>query len=112
MSAPWRQPFEQALERNAPQTELQCATVSPEGVPSVRTIQLRGFTPEGFPYFFTDLRSRKAFQLSENPRIALLAWFPKSGEQFRLTGRATLHGWKAEGAFAELRRHGWLETDE
>jgi hypothetical protein len=111
VSAPWRQPFEQALERNAPQRELQVATVSPEGVPSVRTVLLRGFTAEGFPYFFADLRSRKANHLAENPRIALLAWFPKSGEQFRLSGRATVHGRHAEGPWAELRRHGWLEID-
>lgn len=107
MSAPWRKPFETALARNAPQTEVQVATVSSEGVPSVRTVLLRGFSAEGLPYFFTDLRTRKANHLAENPRIALLAWFPKTAEQFRLTGRATVHGWRAEGAWAALRRHSW-----
>jgi hypothetical protein len=111
MSAPWRQPFESALERNAPQRELQVATASPEGLPSVRTVLLRGLSVEGFPYFFTDLRSRKANHLAENPRVALHVWFRGSGEQFRLTGRATLHGWKAEGAFAALRLQGWQQLD-
>ena len=60
MSSPWRQPFEFALQRNAPQRERQVATVSPEGLPSVRPVVLRGLTPEGAPYFYTDLRSRKA----------------------------------------------------
>jgi pyridoxamine 5'-phosphate oxidase len=114
MGGPWRQPFETALERNAPQTEVQVGTVSPEGVPAVRTVLLRGVTPDGLPYFFTDLRSRKANHLAENPKIALHAWFPKTREQFRLTGRASVHGWRSEGAWAELRRQGWavLDVDE
>lgn len=112
MSAPWRQPFEAALERNAPQREVQVATVSPEGVPAVRTVRLRGLSVEGCPYFFTDLRSRKANHLAENPRIALHAWFLKTEEQFRLTGRASLHGRHAEGAWAALRIEGWKESDD
>ena len=111
MSAPWRQPFEAALKRNAPQLDLQVATVSPEGVPAVRTVLLRGFTVEGHPSFFTDLRSRKANHLAQNPKIALLAWFPQTGEQFRLTGRATMHGRHAEGSWAQLRQQGWEHLD-
>jgi hypothetical protein len=107
VSSPWRQPFEAALQRNAPQTQLQAATVTPEGSPAVRTILLRGLSIEGDPYFFTDARSRKADHLRENPRLALVAWFPKSGEQFRLNGRVTLHGRHAEGAWAELRARAW-----
>lgn len=112
MSPPWRQPFQTALERNAPQVEVQVGTVSPEGVPAVRTVVLRGFSPEGCPYFFTDLRSRKANHLAENPKVALHAWFPLTQEQFRLNGRASLHGWHAEGAWAELRRHAWEGLDD
>jgi len=109
VSSPWRQPFEAALQRNAPQAELQAATVTPEGSPAVRTVLLRGLSVEGDPYFFTDARSRKADHLRENPRLALLAWFPKSGEQFRLSGRVTLHGRHAEGAWAEQRARAWTE---
>jgi len=112
MSGPWRQPFETALERNAPQLEIQVGTVSPEGVPSVRTVLLRGFSAEGFPYFFTDLRSRKANHLAENSRIALHTWFPRTREQFRLTGRATVHGRHAQGPWAELRKKGWVQLDQ
>lgn len=106
MSPPWRQPFEAALQRNAPQAEVQVATVSPEGIPAVRTVLLRG-VEEGQPYFFTDTRSRKADHLRENPRLALVMWFPKSQEQFRLSGRAQLHGMRAEGPWAELRQRAW-----
>lgn len=91
--------------------EIQVGTASPEGVPAVRTVLLRGITPDGLPYFFTDLRSRKANHLAENPKVALHAWFPKSREQFRLTGRARVHGWHAEAPWAELRRQCWTRLD-
>lgn len=107
MSSPWRQPFEAALQRNAPQGEVQVATVTPEGMPAVRTVLLRGLSVEGEPYFFTDARSRKADHLRDNSRLALVAFFAKTREQFRLSGRATLHGRHAEGAWAELRQRAW-----
>lgn len=112
MSAPWRQPFEAALQHHAPQVEVQVATVSPEGVPAVRTVWLRGLSGEGLPYFFTDTRTRKADHLRQSPRVALHAWFPLTREQFRLSGRATLHGSHAEGAWAELRQHAWARLEE
>ena len=58
MTAPWRVPFETALRAHAPLAEIQVATSSPEGMPAVRTVILRGVSVEGFPYFFTDGRSR------------------------------------------------------
>jgi hypothetical protein len=112
VSPPWRQPFETALQRNAPQRELQVATVSPEGVPSVRTVVLRGITADARPFFYTDVRTRKANHLAENPKVALHAWFPLTREQFRLTGRAGLHGSHAEGPWAELRHAAWLSFDD
>jgi hypothetical protein len=113
MTAPWRAPFETALRAHAPLAELQVATSSPEGMPSVRTVILRGVSVEGFLYFFTDARSRKADHLRGNPRVALHAWFPLTREQFRLSGRATLHGTHAENPWAELRQQAWghLEPD-
>ena len=112
MSPPWRQPFEFALQRNAPRRELQVATVSPEGLPSVRTVVLRGLTPEGAPYFYTDLRSRKANHLSQNPNAELHAWFPVTREQFRLAGRASMHGSQATGPWVELRRAAWSALED
>jgi hypothetical protein len=45
--------------------------------------------------------------------VALHAWFPLTREQFRLSGRATLHGTHAENPWAELRQQAWghLEPD-
>lgn len=100
-----------ALHRNLPQRELQVGTVSPEGVPAVRTVLLRGFAKD-MPYFFTDLRSRKANHLAGNPLVTLHAWFPLTREQFRLTGRATLHGRYAEGPWAARRADAWQRLND
>ena len=44
--------------------------------------------------------------------VALHAWFPLTREQFRLTGRATLHGRHAEGAWAARRTDAWHRLEE
>jgi pyridoxamine 5'-phosphate oxidase len=45
-------------------------------VPSVRTVLLKGYGPDGFR-FFTNLTSRKGRDLAENPRAALVfPWHP------------------------------------
>ena len=52
------------------------ATATPDGVPSVRTVLLRGVDADGF-VFFTNYRSRKGGELAANPRVALLfSWVP------------------------------------
>lgn len=114
MNGPWRPAFEFALKRNAPQMEIQVATVSPEGLPFTRTVYLRGLSADGVPYFFTDARSRKADHLRTTPRVQLHAWFPKTGEQFRLSGRVALHGLRAEEPWRTAREQGWrdLADDE
>lgn len=114
MNGPWRAPFESALKQNSPQREVQVATVSPEGLPFVRTVFLRGLSEDGVPFFFTDSRSRKADHLRTTPRLQLVAWFPKTGEQFRLSGRVAMHGAHAEPPWQDLRQTGWaaLPVDE
>jgi len=112
MNGPWRLPFEAALERNAPQREVQVATVSPEGLPFARTMSLRGLSEDGVPYFFTDSRSRKADHLRTTPRLQVSAWFPKTAEQFRLSGRVALHGVQAEPPWREVRQRGWEALPE
>lgn len=52
------------------------ATATPDGVPSARTVLLKGFGPDGFR-FFTNLESRKGHELAANPRAALVfPWHP------------------------------------
>jgi pyridoxamine 5'-phosphate oxidase len=61
------------------------ATASGEGVPSVRMVLLKGADPRGF-VFYTSYLSRKARELDENPRAALLLWWPDAGRQVRVEG--------------------------
>ena len=53
---------------------MQLATDTPEGVPSIRTVLLKGFGPDGL-VFYTNLGSRKALELAANPVAAALLHF-------------------------------------
>jgi pyridoxamine 5'-phosphate oxidase len=64
--------FEQAcqsgvIEPNA----MSLATVSADGRPLARTVLLKSYDARGF-VFFTNLESRKARQIAENPNVSLL----------------------------------------
>ncbi len=64
--------FEQAcqggvIEPNA----MSLATVSADGRPLARTVLLKSYDARGF-VFFTNLESRKARQIGENPNVSLL----------------------------------------
>ncbi|MFI0452377.1 pyridoxamine 5'-phosphate oxidase [Actinomadura sp. 6N118] len=62
------------------------ATASADGVPSARTVLLKGYGPGGFR-FFTNLTSDKARDLAANPRAALVfPWHPLH-RQVRVVGR-------------------------
>jgi pyridoxamine 5'-phosphate oxidase len=61
------------------------ATASADGKVSARTVLLKDYNEKGF-VFFTNYKSRKGFQLSSNPRAALLFYWPESGRQVRIEG--------------------------
>jgi len=50
---------------------LTLATVSADGQPALRTVLLKSFDARGF-VFFTNLESRKARHIGENPKVSLL----------------------------------------
>jgi pyridoxamine-phosphate oxidase len=61
------------------------ATASADGVPSARTVLLKGFGADGFR-FFTNRTSAKGRDLAENPRAALVfPWHPIH-RQVRVSG--------------------------
>ncbi|HCW88763.1 MAG TPA: pyridoxamine 5'-phosphate oxidase [Marinobacter sp.] len=72
------------LEPNA----MSLATAGADGMPDVRTVLLKYFDDNGF-VFYTNYQSRKARELDENPRAALL--FPWIGlnRQVRIQGPVT-----------------------
>lgn len=61
------------------------ATATPDGVPSVRMVLLKGFDGEGFT-FFTNYESRKAAELEANPHAALCFHWKELDRQVRVTG--------------------------
>ena len=72
----------QVLEPNA----MTLATATAGGNPSARVVLLKGVSEQGF-VFFTDYRSRKATELAENPRAALVFYWGELERQVRVTGR-------------------------
>jgi pyridoxamine 5'-phosphate oxidase len=66
---------------------VSLGTASADGRVSVRTVLLKDYSENGF-VFFTNYNSKKGFQLSSNPRIALLFYWPESGRQIRIEGIA------------------------
>jgi pyridoxamine 5'-phosphate oxidase len=71
------------LEPNA----MSVATVDAGGQPSLRTVLLKQFDQRGF-VFFTNLESRKAGDIAQNPKIALhFLWLPLE-RQVAISGQA------------------------
>jgi pyridoxamine 5'-phosphate oxidase len=69
----------------APEERVALATASKEGAPSVRMVLLKGADARGLA-FYTSYESRKARELEENPRAALLLHWPELGRQVRVEG--------------------------
>ncbi len=79
--------FREAWDENYPMPHaMSLATASAEGLPTVRTVLLKGYDPHGF-VFFTNYGSRKAKQISNNPQAALLFPWIRLGRQVTVAGR-------------------------
>ncbi|GBQ23414.1 pyridoxamine 5'-phosphate oxidase [Gluconacetobacter sacchari] len=81
--AEWMRAAE-AAEPNDPNA-MALATATRDGRPSVRMILLKGADPRGF-VFYTNLESRKAGELAENPHAALLFHWKSLMRQIRIEG--------------------------
>jgi pyridoxamine 5'-phosphate oxidase len=80
--------FGAAEAASVPQAEaIALATAAPGGAPSLRMVLLKQADERGFA-FFTNLGSRKARELAENPRAALLLFWQPLGRQIRIEGVA------------------------
>jgi pyridoxamine 5'-phosphate oxidase len=78
--------FQQAVDSTIEEVNaMQLATASAEGVPSIRTVLLKGFTQKGF-IFYTNYNSQKGKELTENPRASLLFFYKELERQIRITG--------------------------
>lgn len=61
------------------------ATTTPEGVPSARIILVKEVDEEGF-IFYTNYRSKKGFDISQNPTVCLNFYWDILHRQVRITG--------------------------
>lgn len=66
-------------------TAMTLATAGKGGDVTSRMVLLKKFGPEGF-VFYTNYASRKGRQLDENPRAALLFYWPHLHRQVRIEG--------------------------
>ncbi len=65
---------------------MTLATATKTGVPSARTVLLRGVDIRGF-VFYTNYDSQKSQELSENPQAALVFYWAPLDRQIRITGQ-------------------------
>jgi pyridoxamine 5'-phosphate oxidase len=68
-------------------TSMTLATANRDGRPSARIVLLKSFDDRGF-VFFTNYQSQKGDELNENPRAALLFYWPELWRQVRIEGEA------------------------
>lgn len=64
---------------------MALATATPDGLPSVRMVLLKGYGQEGF-VFYTNGHSRKGQEIATNPHVALLFHWKSLRRQIRIEG--------------------------
>tara|TARA_R110002096_G_scaffold285473_1_gene479275 strand:+ start:1816 stop:2454 length:639 start_codon:yes stop_codon:yes gene_type:complete len=80
--------LEQAIKAEIKEpTAMSLATVGKDGQPSLRTVLLKHFDEAGFN-FYTNQKSAKAIQISENDHVALLFPWLDLERQVIIRGRA------------------------
>jgi pyridoxamine 5'-phosphate oxidase len=78
--------FEEAVEAGVPEPNaMALATATPDGVPSVRIVLLKGIDERG-AQFFTNYESRKGRELEANPRAAATLYWQPQHRAARLEG--------------------------
>ena len=81
--------FDQARNAGLPENNgMTLSTADRNGRPSARTVLLKGYDADGF-VFYTNLTSRKARQIAENPNVSLVFWWREHEQQVIIEGRAT-----------------------
>lgn len=84
---------------------MSVATASPEGRPSARMMLLKGADHDGF-VFFTNYESRKARDLADNPRAALLLHWGVLERQVRVEGQVARISVAESAAYFATRARG------
>ena len=101
----FREGYEQALAAGIPEANaMTLATAGADGRPGARVVLLKGHDADGF-VFYTNLGSRKARELAENPRACLVFWWRETQHQVIVDGQvAPVSGSEADAYFASRPR--------
>jgi pyridoxamine 5'-phosphate oxidase len=83
---------------------MTLATSTKDGFPSARMVLLKGHDARGF-VFYTNLSSRKAHELSDNPRCALLFHWKSRRRQVRVEGTVSQVSDDEADAYFHSRPH-------
>lgn len=87
---------------------MTIATADASGQPSARMVLLKGHGPEGF-VFYTNKQSRKAGDIAENPKAAILFHWKSLRRQIRIEGSlSTVPDTTADEYFATRSRDSQL----
>jgi pyridoxamine 5'-phosphate oxidase len=82
--------LQDAIDAGLPEPNaMVLATATADGVPSARTVLLKGVDGRGFA-FFTNLGSSKGAELAANPRAALVFPWHAMARQVRVSGPVSL----------------------
>lgn len=111
--APGRDPLEvlntwhaRAVERGDPSPDaMTLATATLDGRPSARIVLFKGVL-RGAVFFVTNYQSRKARELDENPRAALVMHFATAEQQVRIEGRVERASAEESEAYFRSRPRG------
>ncbi len=115
--APWRSLISRALHRNRSLVYaryFQLATVQQNGRPANRTVVFRGFWEQTNKLkIITDSRSQKFTEIQEQPWGEICWYFPKTREQFRLSGEITMvNSNNSHNDLQKARHSTWQEISD
>jgi len=85
---PFRRWYAAAAQAEELAEAMTVATATKAGVPSLRAVLLRGLDERGF-VFYTNLDSRKAEELAQNPHTALCFHWKSMLRQVRIEGQVS-----------------------
>jgi pyridoxamine 5'-phosphate oxidase len=116
---PWRSSIARALHRNRslPNARyVQLATVDRDLRPRNRSLVFRGWLEPGSRVkFVTDIRSTKVSNLltESSPHAEACWYFPKTREQFRLSGTLTLVTRESsDTSYSKARQEAWQQMSD
>jgi pyridoxamine 5'-phosphate oxidase len=84
---------------------MTLATADADGNPDARMVLMRGFDERGFQ-FYTNYQSRKAGELAQNPRAALVFYWPVLMRQVRVEGNVEIISAAESDAYFRSRPFG------